>query len=156
MESLSFIFTPIPAIFVLIPLVIITAVTLTAFLKKSNPTDTNVVPPLPVSSAPTPVTTPIPEPTPVVVPVVETPAPAPIPEPVAEVPPTSSWRPSEPVVVTEEVPVAAQTEAPVVEVVPVSVHVEEPVAQPVSVEVAVDIAPTPASAPVTEAMAPAA
>lgn len=138
MESLSFIFTPIPAIFVLIPLVIITAVTLTAFLKKSNQSESLVAPAVAVPSTPAPVTKPIPEPapvaTPVPAPVVETPA------PVAEVPPTSSWRPSEPVVI-EEVPVVAQNEVPVAEVA--AVPAQEIVAQPVQSEITQETAPDP-------------
>lgn len=134
MESLSFIFTPIPAIFVLIPLVIITAVALTAFLKKSNQSEPLVAKAVPASAVPTPVTKPIPEPAPVATPasalVVETPT------PVAEVPPTSSWRPSEPVVAEEVV-----AEVPVVEASPASVP--EPVAQPVQGEIAQETAPAP-------------
>lgn len=103
MESISFIFTPISAIFVLVPLVIV-AITLLVLFKKSDTNEVPLVVNVPTPPA-TPVTTPIAEPVAsVAVPVAATVHSEAVPEVTApvEAPAVASWKPAMPT--QEEVP----------------------------------------------------
>ena len=136
MDILSLASTPIPAYFVLGPLVILLVILVTLVAKSGPKPASVVVVGTPLQTPPEPITTPSPEP---VVAQVTTPVTftTPVPQVAAVVPSISSWKPAEQVampIVEQSVPVtAAETivaPAPEVPTAPVQAPVELAPAQP--------------------------